>query len=606
MASFKVPTDGLAPGIWTVLRWRKRLGAPVAIGDVLLQVESDQGLVEITAAASGVLRSQAVRVAGVVKSGDILGEIANAAEVKSASGPTAAVASSAISSPHPAPSAASDSNPPAAPSASAKRATAAAGQSAPANAAIASDVAYSRSQQPQPNPAKEPSMASNQSASAKAPVGKVTPILMPQAGQSMEEGVIVKWHKTVGDAIKEGEVIFEIETDKATMEVEATDSGRLARITVGEGADSPVLKPVAYLAESDADVEAYLLSSGDGAEATAAEGGGSADASQAPAAHAPSSVAVPTSEGGRVKASPAARKLAAERGVDLAAVPAGAGPAGRILSTDVPAQSAAFSHSVGAAQSDSTPQSGAQPAQPARPASAVASAKKPAATAELPPGVTRQKMSSMRAAIARNLSLSKSTIPHWYLSARIDAGALMSFYKSQKSKYPCSVNDVIVMAVAKAMVAFPAFRSRVDGNDILQFPTANIGVAVGMDDGLVVPVVLAAERYTLEALATETKRLANQARAGRIENMGQGTFTISNLGMFGVEEFTAIVNPPEAAILAVGAAADDVIVRDGAMRLGKVMKITLSSDHRLIDGALGAQFMAKLKELLESPLDLLA
>jgi pyruvate dehydrogenase E2 component (dihydrolipoamide acetyltransferase) len=215
-------------------------------------------------------------------------------------------------------------------------------------------------------------------------------------------------------------------------------------------------------------------------------------------------------------------------------------------------------------------------------------------------------MSGMRKAIARNLTLSKTTIPHWYMRARVNAGPMMSFYKSQKAKVGCSVNDVIVMACAKAIMEFPAMHSRVDGETILEFPGANIGVAVGMDEGLVVPVILNAEKFTLEQLAVETKRLANQARAGKIENMGQGIFTISNLGMFGVDDFVAIVNPPEAAILAVGAVREDIIVKDGAIKAGQTVNLTLSADHRLIDGTLGAQFMARLKALLEDPIQLIA
>jgi pyruvate dehydrogenase E2 component (dihydrolipoamide acetyltransferase) len=215
-------------------------------------------------------------------------------------------------------------------------------------------------------------------------------------------------------------------------------------------------------------------------------------------------------------------------------------------------------------------------------------------------------MSGMRKAIARNLTLSKTTIPHWYITSRINAGAMMTLYRSQKAKTGCSVNDVIVMACAKAIMEFPGMHSRVDGETVIEFPGANIGVAVGMEDGLVVPVVVNAEQLTLAQLALETKRLANQARAGKIENMGQGIFTISNLGMFGVDDFVAIINPPEASILAVSAVREDVIVKDGAIKAGQTMSLTLSADHRLIDGTLGAQFMARLKALLEDPIQLIA
>lgn len=401
---------------------------------------------------------------------------------------------------------------------------------------------------------------------------------MPKAGQSMEEGVIVKWHVQPGATVQKGMILFEIETDKATIEVEATDEGRLSRIVVPEGGSSPVLLPVAYLADTDADVEAFIAASGGTAPA------GAAIASPAPKADVVESVArnaasATSPQTGRVKASPAARKIAGERGVDLAAVAPGSGPSGRILSTDVPAAGVA------------------------RPS---AKAEVPVSQGELPPGVVRKRMSGMRKAIARNLTLSKTTIPHWYVSSRINAGAMMAFYKSQKTKTACSVNDVIVMACAKAIMEFPAMHSRVDGDSVIEFPGANIGMAVGMDDGLVVPVLLNAQELTLAQLALETKRLANQARAGKIENMGQGIFTISNLGMFGVDEFVAIINPPEASILAVSAVREDVIVKDGAIKAGQTMNLTLSADHRLIDGTLGAQFMARLKALLEDPIQLIA
>jgi pyruvate dehydrogenase E2 component (dihydrolipoamide acetyltransferase) len=412
-------------------------------------------------------------------------------------------------------------------------------------------------------------------------VGNVTPILMPKAGQSMEEGVIVKWHVQPGASIKKGDVIFEIETDKATIEVEATDSGRLARVVVGEGGSSLVQQPVGYLADNDADVDAYIAGHAGGAVpavAAAKEGGPARDAdSAAPIISAPAA----TTESGRVKASPAARKVADERGIDLAGIASGSGPGGRILSTDVPAAAPA-----------GIPVSAPAPT--------------PMPSGDAPAGVVRKRMSGMRKAIARNLTLSKTTIPHWYLRCRLNAGPMMSFYKSQKSKVGCSVNDVIVMACARAIMEFPAMHSRVDGETILEYAGANIGIAVGMDDGLVVPVVLNAERLTLAQLAGETKRLANQARAGKIENMGQGIFTISNLGMYGVDDFVAIVNPPEAAILAVGAVREDVIVKDGAMRAGQTLTLTLSADHRLIDGTLGAQFMARLRILLEDPIQLIA
>ncbi len=506
MPILTLPKTGKSAANATVLRWRKKAGDAVSKGEVLLEVESDDGLAEIESALEGTL----------------------------------------------------------------KEVLAPAGKTIPIGSPLAVIDCASAPQSGQPSQSQTTPVST-----MNAPTGKVIPILMPKAGQSMEEGVLVKWHVQPGATIAKGAIIFEIETDKATMEVEATDSGRVARIVVPDGGTSVVLLPVAYLADNDADVDAFIATQG-GTVAPAATVALPASAEK-PAAGVSAPAA--TTDSGRVKASPAARKIAGERGVDLSAIAQGSGPGGRILSTDVPAAGSA------------------------KPAVAAAA---PVAQGELPPGVVRKRMSGMRKAIARNLTLSKTTIPHWYITSRINAGPMMSFYKSQKTKTGCSLNDVIVMACARAIMEFPAMHSRVDGETVLEFPGANIGIAVGMDDGLVVPVVMNAEQLTLAQLGVETKRLANQARAGKIENMGQGIFTISNLGMFGVDEFVAIINPPEAAILAVSAVREDVIVKDGAIKAGQTMNLTLSSDHRLIDGTLGAQFMARLKALLEDPIQLIA
>jgi pyruvate dehydrogenase E2 component (dihydrolipoamide acetyltransferase) len=275
-------------------------------------------------------------------------------------------------------------------------------------------------------------------------------------------------------------------------------------------------------------------------------------------------------QNGRAKASPAARKIAGVRGIDLTRLPAGSGPGGRIISSDVPASAPA--------------------AQLAAPAT---------------PGGTRRRMSQMGKAIARNLSLSKQTIPHFYVRMTINAEPLFSFYQAEKTKYPVTLNDVVVLACARVIMEFPAFRSQIAGDEIIEFQTANIGVAVAMDEGLVVPVLASAERLTLARVSSETKRIAAAARAGKIEGMGTGVFTITNMGMYGVEEFAAIINPPESAILAVGTAREAVVVKDGALRAGRVMTMTLSADHRLINGALGARFLGRLKEILEAPAVLL-
>jgi pyruvate dehydrogenase E2 component (dihydrolipoamide acetyltransferase) len=393
---------------------------------------------------------------------------------------------------------------------------------------------------------------------------RAIPILMPQAGQSMEEGTIVKWRVKVGERISKGQIIFEVETDKATVEVEAVDEGRLARIVVAEGQACAVKQPVAWLADSDADLPADLLHTAEPVIAPAPAGPPPADPKTAAVQTDAGLRQPPPADGGRVRASPAARKLAAQRGIDLAPLPPGSGPGGRILSTDLP------------------------------PAAAPAGQ-----TVPLPSG-GRRRLSRMRQAIAANLLASKQTIPHFYMRLTIDAGPLLAYYREQKASFPCSVNDIITAAVARAVREFPAFRSRLDDDELVESPAVNVGIAVGVEDGLTVPVLLDADRLSLKNLAAASRRLAENARAGRLEGLGKASMTITNLGMFGVEEFAAIINPPEPAILAVGAAREAVVVRDGALRPGRLLTLTLSCDHRIIDGLLAAKFLARLRELLEA------
>ncbi len=392
---------------------------------------------------------------------------------------------------------------------------------------------------------------------------KVIPILMPKAGQSVEEASLVKWNVKVGDEIKQGQIIFEIETDKATIEVEATDSGRLAKIVVEEGEVVPVLTPVAYLADSEADVDAYLASQGEGKpadEGQPQQAGEKTSVEQAtPAIKAPTTIAEPSE---RPKASPAAKKLAREKGIDLRDIKTASGPGGRIILQDVEVV-------------------------------------QPSATSGQ---AVKRKLTPMRKAIAKNLTFSKQNVPHFYMTITIDADPMYTFYQTQRKQYKCSINDVLIYACGKVIIEFSAFRSRMESPDELtEYPSANIGIAVGMENGLVVPVIMNVEKYSFEELAKETRRIIKTARDGKPENMGRGVFTISNLGMYDVDEFSAIINPPEASILAVGGMKENVIVKGGAIRIGKTMSLTLSCDHRVIDGLLAAQFLGRLREVLEKP-----
>lgn len=520
-----MPKAGQSVEEATIVKWHVKPGDQITKGQVIFEIETDKATMEVEATDSGRLSRIVVPEGGSIKVLEPVGFLAD-----------------------------NDSS---------VDAYLAAAGGAPALSAAPATAAPAASKVP-----------------VQGPKGVVIPVLMPKAGQSVEEATIVKWHVAAGDTIKKGQIIFEIETDKATMEVEATDEGKLQRITVPEGGSITVLQPVGYIADNDADVDAYIA-------VQAAESGAAPAVSAQALAATTSAPAVTTqaaiSEGGRVKASPAARKIAAERGINLSTLPAGSGPEGRILSTDIPASAPAICAAKAAA-----------------PAAPIAAAPIPVAASG---DVIRTPMSNMRKAIARNLLRSKQSIPHFYIKTTIDAGPMYNFYKQEKTKYPCSVNDVVIMACAKAIQEFPAFRSQMDAekNEIVEFPNSNIGIAVGLEKGLVVPVLMAAEKLSLQQIGSESKRLAGLAKGGKIENMGNGVFTISNMGMFGVPEFTPIINPPEAAIMGVGAIRDDIIVSGGTIRAGRVMTMTLSVDHRIIDGMVAAQFLARLKEILECP-----
>lgn len=407
------------------------------------------------------------------------------------------------------------------------------------------------------------------------PTGSVVPVLLPQAGNSMEEGTIVKWHVQPGETVAAGQILFELETDKATIEVEAETAGRLARIVLPEGGTAPVKTPVAYLADKDADVDEYLGQSATGGSPVGLETDipkGGADIVSAKV------VPQAVSSSIRIKASPVARKAALELGIDLASIPSGSGPDGRILLEDVKCAAKC------------------KQAAPATPAAPIAIQAIPAHQ-----GGTRTPMPKMRKAIARNLSLSKQTVPHWYATVSVEVDAMLAYYKKEKALYPCSLNDVIIQAVGRVVMEMPEFRTQVDGDDLVLFGSANIGLAVALESGLVVPVVKGVDYMNLKGIAAESRRVIESAKSGKLEGIGEGVFTISNLGMFGVEEFAAIINPPESGILAVGSVREEVIVKDGAMRIGKKMSVTLSADHRVIDGVTSAKFLARLKELLENP-----
>jgi len=432
-------------------------------------------------------------------------------------------------------------------------------------------------------------------------------VTMPRLSDTMERGTVVKWHVKEGDSVSPGDVLADIETDKATMELEAFDEGTVARLAVDEGQSVGVGETILVLAEEGEDPAEAAASTGASAPAARAEGATSDGPSEAPAsataiADAPTSDTPSPAPNGthaqdRIFASPLARKIAREKGIDLSAV-AGSGPGGRIVRKDVEQLAVA---SPGAT-------SEAKAAAPVLPAAG------PSLEHQIIP------LSTMRETIARRLVESKQTIPHYQVSVDVQMDALLDLRRqlneqlaSQQVKL--SVNDFLVRACALAMHDHPFVNSRwrQDSNPpaIEILPDVNIGIAIALPmdrgGGLVVATLRNADRMGLRMISSESKRLSAKAREKglSVEEMSDGTFTISNLGMFGVSHFTAIINPPQVAILAVGAAQERPIVRDGQIVPGHVMTMTMSSDHRVIDGAMAAAYLASVRELLENPATLL-
>ena len=409
-----------------------------------------------------------------------------------------------------------------------------------------------------------------------------TNVVMPQMGYDMREGTVVRWYKAEGDTVDRGEVIADIETDKATVEFEAYTGGVLGRIVAEAGVAVPVGELIAIITEPGEAVPEAAVPAAAPAAAESAPAPAPAAAEPAPAAASPA----PSADGG-VRASPIARRLARERGIDLALV-TGTGPNGRITERDVESYEAA--------------PAAAEPAAP------------PAAPAPVPvaaPADSRIELSRMRQTIARVTSDSKSTAPHFYVTAEIDMGKAMSLRRDVNDAADpdnrVSVNDLMVKACALALAKHPKFNSFFRGDHLEVHGAMNIGIAIALESGLILPGVSNCESKSLLEIAAGTKDLIARANSGTLRNeeYSSTTFSISNMGMFDVESFTAIIYPPHAAILAVGSVKQQPVVRDGELTVGTMMKATLSTDHRVADGAEAAQFLMEIKRVLENPVSLL-
>ena len=589
----------------TIAAWLKKVGDKVKSGDILAEVETDKATMELENYEDGILlyigpkENESVAVDGVLaivgKEGEDFAALL--------AGATGGAAPAAAPKPEAAPV-------PAAPAAEAP-------QEVPAPAApVAAEV-------PKEAPAAAPAPAP--AAPAAAGNGKkATVVRMPKMSDTMTEGTIAAWLKNVGDKVKSGDILAEVETDKATMELENYEDGTLLYTGPKAGEAVAVDGILAIIGEEGADIQALLGGTSGGATAPAeapkaeeapkvaatapAEAPDSAAAPAAPATPA-QSAAAPAAPGGRILASPLAKSIAKEKGINLAQV-VGSGDNGRIVQRDVEnfqptaAAPAAVAAPVAPALAAAT-----APVAPAAAPAPVAAQPAPSAPAATEGTYTDTPVSQMRKVIAKRLSESLFTAPHFYLTMEInmDKAIEARVRLNELSPIKLSFNDLVLKSAAVALRQHPVVNSSWMGDKIRQNKVVNIGVAVAVDEGLLVPVIRNADQKGLSQIATEVKELAGRAKTKKLQpaEWEGSTFTISNLGMFGIDEFTAIINTPDACILAVGGIKQTPIVKDGQIVVGNIMKVTLSCDHRVVDGATGAAFLQTLKGLLEDPMRML-
>jgi pyruvate dehydrogenase E2 component (dihydrolipoamide acetyltransferase) len=559
-------SDTMTEGV--IAAWHKKVGDPVKKGELLAEVETDKATMDLESYKDGTLLYTGTDKGGKIQVNDLLAIIGAPGEDITAlvkSGGAASTAAAPAASPAPAPT----------PTPTTTAATASLTTTAAAVAGVNGAVGgIDLSKQEEV-------------------------ILMPRLSDTMTEGVIADWHKKVGDSVKKGDILADIETDKATMELESYKEGKLLYIGAQKGEKIAVNDLLAVIGdEKKVNLERIVAASknkGVAAPVAAAGGQDAAPAAQMTTAAASQGGSVATgghselsvSADGRIKASPLARKLAAEKGIDISKV-AGSGDNGRIVKKDVDSFTPAKAQAAG---------SSAQPVTAGKTVS-------PAAVGvesydEVP-------VSQMRKIIARRLAESKFTAPHFYVTMSIDMDKAVEARGklNEVSPVKISFNDLVLKAVALALKQHPAINSSWLGDKIRINHHIHIGVAVAIEDGLLVPVIRFADTKSLSQIGVEVKDLAQRAKNKKLQpaDWEGSTFTISNMGMFGVDEFTAIINPPDACILAVSAIQQVPVVKNGAVVPGNVMKLTLSCDHRVVDGATGSAFLQTVKSLLEEPL----
>jgi pyruvate dehydrogenase E2 component (dihydrolipoamide acetyltransferase) len=398
-----------------------------------------------------------------------------------------------------------------------------------------------------------------------------TQVLMPKLSDTMTEGVILKWLKKEGEKVKQGETLVEIESDKADMELEAYDSGILQKILIPESGKAAIGAPIAIIGQANEDISSLLTAIPSPSKDTATK----SEALPGPApnpVHTPSGAQPVTDE--RVKASPRAKRLAAENRIQLRDL-SGSGPQGRIVKRDI---------------------------EPLIQGRTVLPRSAPAI---IPGGHRDVALSLIRKTIAKRMQESKRDVPHFYVTVEIDMDAAVEFrgQLNSSTEFKISHTDILIKAAAQTLTKHPAVNATFLGESMRQFGEAHIAVAVALEDGLVTPVIRNCEQKTIFQINAELRDLAERARSRKLkpEEYQGGTFTISNLGMFGVEDFVAIINPPESAILAIGSIVAKPVVKKGQIVIGQTLKATLSSDHRIIDGAIAARFLGDFKKLMENP-----
>lgn len=464
------------------------------------------------------------------------------------------------------------------------------GGGAEASAAAAGPVEeeFSEEEEDSLNAALEQATTAPAASGGEIPEG-VEIVKMPRLSDTMEEGTVASWMKKVGDEVEEGDILAEIETDKATMEFESFYSGTLLYIGIQEGESAPVDSVLAVIGPEGTDVDAVLAGGSAPAAAPAAE---EAPATEAPAPAASSNAPVATESGDRVFVSPLAKKMAEDKGIDLKQVK-GSGDHGRIVKRDI---------------ESFVPAAAASPAPVAAPTPAAA-----VAPVSLPGGAEgsrEEKNSQMRKVIAKRLGESKFTAPHYYLTIEVEMDNAITS-RAQMNSLPntkISFNDMVLKACAMALLKHPQVNTSWNGDSTRYYDHVHMGFAVAVDEGLVVPVLKHADQMNLSQINAQVKDMAGRARDQKItpQEMEGSTFTVSNLGMFGIVEFTSIINQPNSAILSVGSIVQRPVVRDGEIVIRSIMKLTLACDHRTVDGATGAQFLQTVQAYLENPVMMLA